>query len=239
MAGTSGRRRMPRAERVQQVLAAAARAFARSGFAATSMDEIATEAGISKLMIYRDFESKRELYEAILESVSRRLHEKVRDDPEGGASRRGQVALLEVAREQPDAFMLVFRHAAREPEFAAYAEEFAADAAEKGERRLAGEIQDPVALRWTARMAFRLTVEAVIAWLEVGDAARDQQFVAALTAPMSWTRQAAALLADEAAGYRPDRRSEPAGPGGAADAGGGVQAGAEGGGARVGDGGGS
>src|SRR6266542_4557272 len=77
MAGTRGRRRMPRAERVQQVLAAAARAFARSGFAATSMDEIAAEAGISKLMIYRDFEGKRELYEAILESVSGRLREKV------------------------------------------------------------------------------------------------------------------------------------------------------------------
>src|SRR6266540_2537955 len=113
MAGTRGRRRMPRAERVQQVLAAAARAFARSGFAATSMDEIAAEAGISKLMIYRDFEGKRELYEAILESVSGRLREKVRDDPEAGASRRGQVALLEVAREQPDAFMLLFRAAAK------------------------------------------------------------------------------------------------------------------------------
>jgi AcrR family transcriptional regulator len=200
MAGASGRRRMPRAERVQQVLAAAARAFARGGFAATSMDEIAAEAGISKLMIYRDFEGKRELYEAILESVSRRLQEKVRDDPEGGASRQGQVALLEVAREQPDAFMLLFRHAAREPEFAAYAERFAAYAVDKGERRLAADIQDPVALRWTARMAFRLSVEAIIAWLEVGDAARDEAFAAALTAPISWSRQAAALVAGEAAG---------------------------------------
>src|SRR6266511_4016424 len=158
MAGTRGRRRMPRAERVQQVLAAAARAFARSGFAATSMDEIAAEAGISKLMIYRDFEGK---------------------------------------REQPDAFMLLFRHAAREPEFAAYAEDFSASAIETSERRLAADIQDPVALRWTARMAFRLTIEAVIAWLEVGDPARDQAFLEAMTVPFSWARQAAAKVAGE------------------------------------------
>src|SRR6266540_4169457 len=182
MAGTRGRRRMPRAERVQQVLAAAARAFARSGFAATSMDEIAAEAGISKLMIYRDFEGKRELYEAILESVSGRLREKVRDDPEAGASRRGQVALLE---------------AAREPEFASYAEDFSASAIETSERRLAADIQDPVALRWTARMAFRVTIEAVIAWLEVGDPARDQAFLEAMTVPFSWARQAAAKVAGE------------------------------------------
>jgi AcrR family transcriptional regulator len=199
MAATRGRGRMPRAERVQQVLEAAARAFARSGFAATSMDEIAAEAGISKLMIYRDFEGKRELYEAILESFNRRLLDKVRDDPEGGASRQGQIALLEVAREQPDAFMLVFRHAAREPEFAPYAEEFRAFAVRTGERRLAAEIQDPVALRWTARVAFALTVEAIIAWLEVGDPDRDEAFLDALAVPVSWTGKAAAVIAGEGA----------------------------------------
>src|SRR6266498_5802383 len=212
MAATSGRGRMPRAARVRQVLAAAARAFARSGYAATSMDEIATEAGISKLMIYRDFEGKRELYEAILESVSGRLREKVRDDPEAGASRRGQVALLEVAREQPDAFMLLFRHAACEPEFAAYAERFSAEAVETGERRLASEIEDPVALRWTARAAFRVTVEAIIAWLEVGDPARDEAFLAALAVPVSWTRRAAAVVAGEPAAPGGGRGGEAAAP---------------------------
>jgi AcrR family transcriptional regulator len=180
---------------VRLVLAAAARAFARSGFAATSMDQIAAEAGISKLMLYRDFEGKRELYEAILESVNRRLGELVRDDPDAGASRQGQVAMLRVAREQPDAFLLLFRHAAREPEFAAYAEGFSAFALETGERRLARDIEDPVALRWTARVAFRLAVEGIIAWLEVGDESRDEAFLAALDAPISWSRQAAAIVA--------------------------------------------
>jgi AcrR family transcriptional regulator len=182
------------------VIGAAARAFARSGFAATSMDEIAAEAGVSKLMLYRDFEGKRELYEAILESVSRRLHEKVSDDPWRGASRRGEVALLQVAREQPEAFLLLFRHAAREPEFAAYAERFSAEAVASGEGRLAERIEDLVARRWTARVAFRVTVEAIIAWLEVGDPVRDDAFLAALDQPVSWTRQAAAIIAAAAGG---------------------------------------
>ncbi len=195
MVAATVRRRLPRAERTRQVLDAAARAFARSGFAATSMDGIAAEAGVNKLMLYRDFEGKRQLYEAILESVSRRLYEKVSDDPWRGASRRGEVALLQVAREQPDAFLLLFRHAAREPEFAAYAERFSADAVAAGEGRLAERIDDPVALRWTARVAFRVTVEAIIAWLEVGDPARDDAFLAALDRPVSWTRQAAAIVA--------------------------------------------
>jgi AcrR family transcriptional regulator len=200
MVTATARRRLPRAERSRQVLDAAARAFARSGFAATSMDVIAAEAGVSKLMLYRDFDGKRELYEAILDSVSRRLHEKVSEDPWRGASRRGEVALLQVAREQPDAFLLLFHHAAREPEFASYAERFSAEAVATGEGRLAELVDDPVALRWTARVAFRVTVEAIIAWLEVGDPARDDAFLAALDRPVSWTRQAAAIVAAAAAG---------------------------------------
>jgi AcrR family transcriptional regulator len=195
MVTATARRRLPRAERSRQVLDAAARAFARSGFAATSMDVIAAEAGVSKLMLYRDFDGKRELYEAILDSVSRRLDEKVSDDPWRGASRRGEVALLQVAREQPDAFLLLFHHAAREPEFASYAERFSAEAVAAGEGRLAELVDDPVALRWTARVAFRVTVEAIIAWLEVGDESRDEAVVAAHTAPISWSQKAAAVIA--------------------------------------------
>jgi len=172
--------RLSRAERAQQILAAAARAFARSGYAATSMDEIAAEAGISKLMIYRDYEGKRQLYEAILESVERRLSELVAHDPQQGASDQGLVALLHIAREQPDGFKLVFQQAAREPEFAPYADRFATAAIQTAERRLGEELDDPVALRWAAQVSFRLSIEAVIAWLDAGDPARDDAFLAAL-----------------------------------------------------------
>ena len=182
MSPAARRTRLPRAQRVRQVLAAAARAFARSGYAATSMEDIAAEAGISKLMLYRDFDGKRELYEAVLEGLQRRLAELVGDDPEGGASVRGLAALVGVAREQPDAFVLLFRHAAREPAFAAYADRFLDAGVARAEERLARELADPVLVRWSARVAVHATIEAVIAWLQVGDPARDDAFLAALGA---------------------------------------------------------
>lgn len=207
VSATTRRARLPRAERVRQVLAAAARAFARSGYAATSMEEIAAEAGTSKLMLYRDFEGKRELYVAVLDGLERRLLELVADDPERGASVRGLEALVRVAREQPDAFILLFRHAAREPELAAHADGFLAGAVAQSEERLAREIADPVLLRWSARVAVHATIEAVIAWLEVGDPARDEAFLAALGAtpvtggaPPSWSERVAAAVERHEAG---------------------------------------
>jgi AcrR family transcriptional regulator len=201
MSAAARRTRLPRAERVRQVLAAAARAFARGGYAATSMEDIAAEAGISKLMLYRDFEGKRELYVAVLEGLQGRLAEFTADDPERGASLRGLQALLRVAREQPDAFILLFRHAAREPEFAAYADRFLDDAVARSEQRLARELSDPVLLRWSARVAVHATIEAVIAWLQVGDPARDDAFLTALGAnpvtkspPPGWAERVAARV---------------------------------------------
>src|ERR687892_920956 len=69
----AGGRRLPRAERRDQILAAATRAFARAGFAATSLDDIAAEAGISRVILYRHFESKTDLYRAVLDRVRARL----------------------------------------------------------------------------------------------------------------------------------------------------------------------
>src|SRR5215472_10646365 len=47
------RRLLRRPERREQILAAATRAFAQAGFAATSLDDVAVEAGISRDNLYR------------------------------------------------------------------------------------------------------------------------------------------------------------------------------------------
>src|SRR5207342_680675 len=44
----------------------AGRLFARSGYAATTLDEIAAAAGVTKPMVYRHFASKKSLYLALL-----------------------------------------------------------------------------------------------------------------------------------------------------------------------------
>jgi TetR/AcrR family transcriptional regulator, mexJK operon transcriptional repressor len=48
------------------VLEAAEKAFLQNGFAATSMDAIAEQAGVSKRTVYSNFGSKQELFEAVV-----------------------------------------------------------------------------------------------------------------------------------------------------------------------------
>ena len=67
------RRRIPRAEREQQMLVAARRIFAARGFRDASMDEIAAEVGISKPMLYAYFESKEGLFLACSEEAAAQL----------------------------------------------------------------------------------------------------------------------------------------------------------------------
>src|SRR5690242_3867015 len=81
------------------------------------MEEIAAAAGVSKLLLYRDFAGKRELYQAVLERTLARIAEHVVSDPGKSAALR---ELIAAARSDPHGFVLAFRHAAREPEFAGY-----------------------------------------------------------------------------------------------------------------------
>src|SRR5690349_3377739 len=67
------RRRLNTQERAASILDTAAAVFARQGYAPTTVDQVAAEAGVSKLMVYRHFNSKRELYLAILDQVRQRL----------------------------------------------------------------------------------------------------------------------------------------------------------------------
>jgi AcrR family transcriptional regulator len=63
--------RLTRAESREQtrkrLLAAAARLFAKNGFDATSVDDVAEEAGFSKGALYYNFASKDELFEALVD----------------------------------------------------------------------------------------------------------------------------------------------------------------------------
>ena len=70
---TQATRRLPRTERREQIIAAATRAFAGAGFAATNLDDIAAEAGVSRAILYRHFDSKTDLYQAVLDSACGRL----------------------------------------------------------------------------------------------------------------------------------------------------------------------
>jgi AcrR family transcriptional regulator len=178
-------RRLRRLERRGQILTAATRAFARAGFAATSLDDVALEAGISRVILYRHFESKTGLYRAVLDRACERL---VRAVGAEDFTNETIDALLGVAAEDPDGFRLLFHHAAREPEFRADMERIQDGAVDIARRYLAAEIPDPAWAAWATRLAPTVTTDAVIAWLDAGQpdragaAARIRQVLAAIVA---------------------------------------------------------
>ena len=158
-------RRMPRAERREQILDAATRAFARAGFAATGLDEVAAGAGITHVILYRHFDSKAALYRAVLDRTCQRLAGATGADDFGADA---IPALLRAAAAEPDGFRLLFRHAAREPEFRELTGSFTAATQEVAERNLARLIPAGPWLAWASRLIPALTAEAVIAWLDAG-----------------------------------------------------------------------
>jgi AcrR family transcriptional regulator len=191
MSTTSTRQLLARPERQAAILRGAASAFAHSGFAATSMEDVAAACEVTKLIVYRHFDSKEELYRTILERVFHRMGEELQAGLQQPDLRGvGARTILTVAREDPDSFVLLWRHAAREPQFAEYAHE---------QRELAvAAVRDLMALKsgdetmdhWSAESTFGWLVEAVLTWLEVGDASRDEEFVERTTDALRAMRNA-------------------------------------------------
>jgi AcrR family transcriptional regulator len=72
------KRRMRGPERRAQLLVVARRVFGRAGFHGVSMDEVAKEAGVTKPILYDHFNSKEELYVALLDADASSLEERVR-----------------------------------------------------------------------------------------------------------------------------------------------------------------
>ncbi|UQA94625.1 TetR/AcrR family transcriptional regulator [Streptomyces halobius] len=78
-------KRVPRAVREQQMMDAAVLTFARRGYRAASMDEIAEVAGVSKPLVYLYLNSKDELFSAVIRRESEALVAAVTAAVEPGA----------------------------------------------------------------------------------------------------------------------------------------------------------
>ncbi|PXY28394.1 TetR/AcrR family transcriptional regulator [Prauserella muralis] len=158
-------RRLPRAERREQILAAATRAFARTGYAATGLDDVAAEAGITHVILYRHFASKADLYRCVLDRACTRLADAVGT---GSYDETSVPALLRAASADPDGFRLLFRHAAREPEFRDVVDGIRAASTDIAHRHLTETIPETAWQDWAARLVPVVAWEAVIAWLDAG-----------------------------------------------------------------------
>jgi AcrR family transcriptional regulator len=158
--------RLPRAARRAQLIEAAASAFLGRGFDKTSMEDVAQVAGVSRLIVYRIFESKEAFSGLSFEAVAER----------GAAG-----VILPVARAKPDAFRLLSRDARNRPEFEDVAAEFTTYVTAYARGILSLIIEDGMLLDWAARTAGAHLVEGICNWLDDGDPARDDEAALVMT----------------------------------------------------------
>jgi AcrR family transcriptional regulator len=106
---------MPAADRREAILAAALDAFSEGGYHETSLEKVATRAGISKALIYEHFGSKRELHGALLEMYVGELLSRVGDaiasaQPGEERMRAGVDAFFAFVEERRGAWRMLFRN---------------------------------------------------------------------------------------------------------------------------------
>jgi AcrR family transcriptional regulator len=119
-------RRRPREEIREEVLAAAARVFARRGFHGASVEAISEDAGLSTGAIYSNFKGKEDLFLSLYEERIERRRGELRSAVErAGGGQAGLAAagtnVAEAFESDREWFLLYFEfalHAARDPAFA-------------------------------------------------------------------------------------------------------------------------
>lgn len=127
--------RLPAPARREQILDVAVQVFARHGFHGTSMNDVAEAAGVTKPVLYQHFDSKQDLYLALLGEVGHRLLTAISKATSSANDGRemtelGFRAYFRWVAEDHDAFLVLFgSQASRDEESTAAVRAITADAA--------------------------------------------------------------------------------------------------------------
>jgi len=198
MAATVERRRLPVAERRELITEAAGRLFGERGYQGTRLDDIAAAAGVTKPVLYRHFDSKRDLYLALLARHRDDLPTFVGalppDSSPGGWLRAILESWLEYVEAHSYAWKMLFSDSGGGPEVRAFRREVHGRAREVlagvirslGEGRISPREAEPLAELMSMGMA-----SLVLWWLDNPGTPRE-------TLVDAMTRVWAGLLADPA-----------------------------------------
>jgi AcrR family transcriptional regulator len=118
---TTAPTRLPAAERRRALVDAALRVFSTGSYAGATTAEIAREAGVSEPILYRHFDSKRELYFACLDEAWRRIRSRIDETiaelgPERGWQAIGPATMREVKVLIPSLWMQAITEAGEDAE---------------------------------------------------------------------------------------------------------------------------
>lgn len=148
------------------------------------MDDVAAAAGVSRLIVYRHFDSKEELYDEVVAETAELLKKAFRNST---LEHEGQIAvgaLLTVARQDPNGFKVLWQHAAREPQFAAHAAGFRDLVISFVKRLLTRAGLKGTRLDWAAETVLSVAIDAVTHWVEFEPPERDDEFMDLMSASL-------------------------------------------------------
>jgi AcrR family transcriptional regulator len=105
--------RLPAPARREQILDVSVQVFARRGFHSASMNDVAEAAGVTKPVLYQHFESKQDLYLALLDEAGARLRAAITTSVATArngkqATELGFKAYFRWVSDDHDAFLLLF-----------------------------------------------------------------------------------------------------------------------------------
>ena len=183
--------RLGAAERRKQLLIAARETFGTKGFTATSMNDVAVAAGVTKPVLYQHFESKQQLFLEVLTEAGDQLIVAISSAVKGVTSGREKLELAFAAyvrffAETPTNYQVIYGEGVRsEPEFAhthsALIESFNHFTAEHID---IDSLDDD--LRLLVATAIAGQVEALVGlWLRTGKEQPEKQ-VANLASALAW-----------------------------------------------------
>lgn len=140
--------RLPAPARREQILDVSVQVFARNGFHSTSMNDVADAAGVTKPVLYQHFNSKQDLYLALLEEAGNRLRNAITKAVSVATNGKEQTefgfkAYFRWVADDHDAFLLLFgSRASRDEESTATIRRITAEAAHAIAPLIAVDIDD-------------------------------------------------------------------------------------------------
>ncbi len=167
------RRRMRGSERRAQLLNVARRVFGKSGFHSVSMEEVASEAGVTKPILYDHFPSKKELYLALLDADLSVLHEKVRQALNSPIGNRERIrasfrAYFDFVQEEADGFRLLMQETVgAEREFR--------DCVEQVRERILSEVADLIVRESKGKLQREHAETVALALIGMGETVAQRQ----------------------------------------------------------------
>jgi AcrR family transcriptional regulator len=160
--------KLHREERRESIVRGAAEAFVEHGYEATSLEDVAEAAKVSRGLLYRHFDTKNAVYKAILDNFVTILRSSTTESKEDRVNEQTLYGLIDAAKSDPNGFRLFFRHAVREPDFKSYYEDIAKQRSYYIEKSLKDTIQDDKQRKFIANLLQELILSTLIVWIDNG-----------------------------------------------------------------------